>query len=475
MISSTRPKVLLLNPPGKNIYMRDYYCSHTSKARYYWGPYDLIVLSGILNPHVDLCVIDAIADRLTPEETLERILASGCEVIVFLTGAVSWVEDFALLRQFTERHPDRYTLIGNGDILFAEDRQFLEEHPYLRAVILDFTSFDIVDFLKGEERPFAALSYRYRSGDIVPGTRAFARGEFALPLPRYDLFPYKRYHIPHGRRIPYAGILTDYGCPFHCDYCIGGELGFKFRNIDNVIEEMRYLESLGIKELWFKDLTFGANKERTRRLLNRMLDEQLRFTWVCLSRVNVLDEELLSLMKSAGCHTIQLGIETADEKLLGQYSKPFTREQVERTVAMCKKAGIRVLAHFMLGLPGDTEENINATIRLALRLKPEFASFNIAMPRMGTRFRQKALERGLVGTDVTTLDNSISYPVYETPQLSRETLWRLRNKAIRSFHLRPGFIFSRLVGVKSLYELETLFIEGIALLTTTLKTPKPSV
>ena len=232
-----------------------------------------------------------------------------------------------------------------------------------------------------------------------------------------------------------------------------------------------YLKSLGIKELWFKDLTFGANKERTQRLLNRMLDEQLRFTWVCLSRVNVLDEELLTLMKLAGCHTIQLGIETADEKLLGQYSKPFTREQVEHTVAMCKKVGIRILAHFILGLPGDTEENINATIRLALELKPEFASFNVAMPRMGTQFRQKALHDGLVSSDVTTLDNSISFPVYETPQLSREKLWQLRNKAIRTFHLRPGFIIRRLLGVKSLYELKTLFIEGIALLTTTLKSP----
>ncbi len=471
MMSNARPKILLLNPPGKNIYMRDYYCSHTSKAHYYWGPYDLIVLSGILNPHFDLCVIDAIADRLTPQETLKQIEASGCEIIVFLTGAVSWVEDFALLRQLSQTHPNRYTFIGNGDILFAEDKKFLEEHPYLRAVILDFTSSEVVDFLNGEERPFASLSYRAPSGAIVPGTRAFPRGEFSLPPPRYDLFPYERYRIPHGRRIPYAGILTDYGCPFRCDYCIGGELGFKFRNIDNVIEEMYYLKSLGIKELWFKDLTFGANKERTRRFLNRMLDERLRFTWVCLSRVNVLDEELLTLMKLAGCHTIQLGIETADEKLLGQYSKPFTREQVKHTVAMCKKVGIRILAHFILGLPGDTEENINATIRLALQLKPEFASFNVAMPRMGTQFRQKALQDGLVTSDVTTLDNSISFPVYETPQLSREKLWQLRNKAIRTFHLRPGFIIRRLLGVKSLYELKSLFIEGTALLTTTLKSP----
>jgi radical SAM superfamily enzyme YgiQ (UPF0313 family) len=164
-----------------------------------------------------------------------------------------------------------------------------------------------------------------------------------------------------------------------------------------------------------------------------------------------------------------MGIETASDELLSKYSKGLNRDTIERAISLCKKHGIRVLAHFMLGLPGDTEENIQQTIEYALKLDPYFASFNIAMPRMGTKFREQALEEGLVDKDVTVLDNSISMPVYETAELSKEHLWELRNLAIRRFHLRPRFIVRRLFGIRSFYELTTLFSQGISLILTTKK------
>ncbi|MCD6384179.1 radical SAM protein [Candidatus Sumerlaeota bacterium] len=459
-------KVLLLNPPGENIYLRDYFCSHASKASYYWGPFDLIVLSGILKEHFSLSALDAIILRSKPHQVLRYVKEQSPDAIIFLTGAVSWVEDFRLLKQIAEQLNPRPVMVGIGDILFAEGDEYLRKYEFLDAVITDFTSSEISDYLQGKRGEFRTISYK-ANGKVVSATRLKRVDEFSLPLPRYELFPFKKYRIPHGIRIPYAGILTDYGCAYHCDYCIGGELGFRLRNIDNTIEEMKYLKSLGIKELWIKDLTFGVNKQRTLTLLERMLQEELNLSWVCLSRANVIDEERLKLMKRAGCHTIQMGVETASDELLSKYSKGINRDIVRRAMELCKKVNIRVLAHFMLGLPGDTEENIRRTIQYALELDPYFASFNIVMPRMGTKFREKALKEGLVDKDVTVLDNSISYPVYDTPELSREQLWRLRNLAIRRFHLRPRFIVRRLFGVRSFYELRTLFSQGFSLLLTT--------
>ncbi|MCX7000999.1 MAG: hypothetical protein NT106_12015, partial [Candidatus Sumerlaeota bacterium] len=89
-------KILLLNPPGKNIYLRDYYCSHASKAQYYWGPFDLICLSGILKQEFDLAALDAMQEGLSPDETLQRVMSIKPDILIFLTGAVSFVEDFAL-------------------------------------------------------------------------------------------------------------------------------------------------------------------------------------------------------------------------------------------------------------------------------------------------------------------------------------------------------------------------------------------
>ena len=462
-------KILLLNPPGENIYLRDYYCSHASKAHYYWGPYDLIALSGVLKNYFELAALDAMQHRLTPDETIERVLEINPDAIIFLTGAVSFVEDFALMRQISEKCERKIHIIGTGDCLLAEGDKFFAEYSFLDAAILSFISDDIVKYLKGETGPFNHISFRKSDGGIEKGDLQFPKEEFYIPIPRYDIFPFKQYRIPHGLRLPYAGIITDYGCPFHCDYCIGGELGFRLRNLENVLEEMRELKRLGVRELWIKDLTFGVHKKRTQELLRRMRDEELNFTWVCLSRVNVLDEELLMEMKAAGCHTIQLGIESASEELLEQYTKGITVEQVKKVVEMCRRIGIRILAHYILGLPGDTVESIRKTIRYAIQLNAEFASFNIAMPRMGTAFRQEAIQKGLIRDDLATLDNSISQPVYETPELDRATLWALRNEAIRRYHLRLSFIFRRLLGVRTLYEFTTLFREGFSLIASTRK------
>ena len=333
--------------------------------------------------------------------------------------------------------------------------------------MLTFITPEIIDYLKGKRKDFNEITFRRDDGTISYGKRERIKEEFTLPIPAYDLFPYREYRIPHGLRIPYAGIVTDFGCPFHCDYCIGGELGFRLRNIDNVIDEMKDLKERGVRELWIKDLTFGVHKSRTIRLLERMRKENLNFTWACLSRVNVLDETILQEMKDAGCHTIQMGIESANEEILQQYTKGITVAQVKKVVELCRRIGIRILAHYILGLPGDTEESIRKTIRYAIELNTDFASFNIAMPRMGTEFRKDAIEKGLIEDDLATLDNSISQPVYETEQLSREKLWELRNEAIRSYHLRPRFILRRLLNVRTWYELTTLFREGLSMIATT--------
>lgn len=462
-------KILLLNPPGKNIYLRDYYCSHASKAHYYWGPFDLLVISGILKNDFELCVIDAMQEHLSPDETLKRIQSMKPDGIVFLTGAVSFLEDFDLLARLMDQLPENIKIVGTGDCLLAESRRFFAAYPFLDAIILNFTTTDIIDYLKGNEGPFHDISYRKDGSEIIYGTLKAEKDEFSYPVPRYDLFPFRQYRIPHGVRIPYAGILTDYGCPFHCDYCIGGELGFRLRNMDNLFEEMYELKRLGVKELWIKDLTFGVNKKRTLRLLERMQREKIGFSWVCLSRVNVLDKDLLSEMQKAGCHTIQMGIETSNPELLDKYTKGITVEQVKKIISLCKKYKIRVLAHYILGLPGDTEKSIRDTIDYAIQLDTHFASFNVATPRMGTSFRKDAIEKGLIGDDLSTLDNSITRPVYETSELPAERLWELRNMAIRSYHLRPRFILKRLFGIRSWYELTTLFREGFSLIATTRK------
>ena len=464
-------KILLLNPPGKSLYLRDYYCSHESKANYYWQPYDLFVQSGILGEKYDVVGLDANVLGLSFEEAY-RILEtekSGFDTVVFLTGGVSWREDFTFLKGLSDRHDGKLTFIGIGDVMMEKAAEIIEEFDFFDAALLDYTSSDIIDYLEGRYDKLSHMVFKNENGEMVIGSVKSESGEFSLPVPKYDLFPYKEYRIPHGRKIPFAGLITVYGCPYKCSYCIGGEIGFKYRGMPNIKDELTYLKSIGIKELWVKDLTFAAKKSHAEEFCNMLIEEGFGFSWICISRVNVLDEDLLKLMKKAGCHTIQLGVETANQELINQYSKGIKQDQVKLIFDLCKKVGIRTLGHFILGLPGDTKENILDTIKYAISLDPEFASFNIAAPRLGTKFRKEMIEQGMISKDVDVVDNSRSLPVYETDKLSSEELWHLRNKAIKDFHLRPTFILKRLFGVRTFYELTTLFNEGFSLLKSTFK------
>ena len=115
MIKPSSPKVLLLNPPGRRNYGRDYYCSKVNKANYVEHPVDFVYLTGILEPHAEYFIIDAIVDKLDPAECLKRILDFQPDVVIFLSGWVSWIEDFPFLAK-VKPHLPASRWIGMGDL-----------------------------------------------------------------------------------------------------------------------------------------------------------------------------------------------------------------------------------------------------------------------------------------------------------------------------------------------------------------------
>ncbi len=447
-------RVLLLNPPGDKPYLRDYYCSHTAKANYYWHPYDLVVQSGILSRRHEVEFLDANCLGFSFNETAQRIHDISPDALVFLTGGVCWKNDFDFLE--TLNLPQHVPVIGTGDVLVSKGRELMGRHPWLSAVLLDFTSDSIDHFLdawnpkeqtvEGED---LLPNLLYRSGDQIlrgvdPGKRYYS-----FPLPRYDLLPLAKYRIPHGRRRLFASFLTDFGCPYTCSFCFNGKWAHKLRDIDNAMQELHYLKEIGIHELWIKDLTFGVNRQHSTEFLKRLIDEKLNFDWVTLSRVDVMDEELLTLMSCAGCHTIQFGVESSDQGILNSIEKGIEPKRVKEVFALCRRLKIRTLAHFIIGLPGETEETAQNSIAFAKELDPDFVSFNVAAPRMGTDLRAEAIRQGWTSKDVETVDNSIAFPQMNIETLTFERVQVLRNQAIREFHLRPNYLWRKVKDFRS--------------------------
>lgn len=456
-------KILLLNPPGTRPYLRDYYCSKVAKADYLYEPTDLLMLSGLLAEHHEVEVLDCIALGLRVSPALQRIQAVKPDVVVFLSGAVSWQEDREFLKEV--KRASGAVLIGSGDLFLDDSVVILKENDFIEATLLDFTTSDLVLYLKeGEEAEPENMVYR-RVERIVQGPLKRAKnGTFEIPVPRHDLFPHRRYHYPTVKHHPFATVLTDYGCPYHCHFCVMGELGYKVRPVDNVLAELEVLATQGFREIYFNDQTFGVSRGRTIEMCQRMLSKDYHFGWQAWARVDLVDKEMLKSMRAAGCHTLLFGVESGNERTLQGQKKGYGLEKIRNTFALCRQLRIRTLATFIIGLPGENEADIRRTIDFALELDPDLASFNVLVPRAGTKVREEAVKKGWLQPGHISLDQSGTYPVMGNEYLSAERVWRLKNEAIRTFYARPNYWRRRLRNMTTFYELRRNLVNGWALL-----------
>lgn len=453
-------RVLLLNPPGEKLYFRDQHCSGISKGYYYWPPIDLIMLSGILAQEHDIKVIDGIVEKMSYYECLEVIKGFEPGFIVFLTGLASWLGDFAYMERV--KLETGSVLIGVGDILLWESEDYLAKYSFLDAALLDFTSPSVLQYLAGTKEGLTDICYR--RGEEIIRTPLGSSKEFTVPVPKHELFPLDKYRIPHGKQRPFTSLLTTYGCPYSCSYCIAEKIPFKYRSLENIMTELDSLVALGVKELFIKDFTFGAPRQVSEDFCKVLIERYPGLSWICSSRANVLDEKMLSLMKKAGCHTIQFGVESASQDLLDENNKMISLPQIKEIFASCRRLGIKTLSHFILGLPGETEESLLSTIRLAKELNCDYASFNIAIPLPGTTMKKKCIDNNWLQGNLDEMDASVMYPVIQTPYLSRDRLWQLRNQAIKSFYGRPSYMVRKLLDIRTPKDFFSLCREGVSVL-----------
>ena len=471
-----KPRTVLLNPPGRRLYLRDYFCSKVSQADYINAPIDFVYLSGQLKDSCELFLVDAIVEHLGVSECLDRMEGLQPDVVVGLIGSVSYGEDVPFYEELTHRleqgsrvgkGPGPWgKLILIGDVLIERREERLEELPFVDAFLHDFSTSDLSHYLGLNQEPSLVRNMTLRCSDQIhaaPIVRARAES-MSLPIPEHSLFLENRYRYPFVRESGFATLMTEFGCPYRCNFCIMSTLGWKVRPVENVLQELDHLSQLGVRELFFLDQTFGIQKERARLLLSEMSERGYDFGWVCFSRPDVVDLELAALMKKAGCHTVILGVESGSEEILETSKKDYTKAEVVEGFRLCSEQGLRTVATIILGLPQETTETFQETMTFLHRLDPDFASFNVAVPRMGTPLRQRALELGLIGDDLEIMDQSGSEVAMPTLTLSRSEVAVMKQEAIGSFYLNFRYLRKSLKRGRSLKETQIQLGQGVSLL-----------
>jgi radical SAM superfamily enzyme YgiQ (UPF0313 family) len=243
----------------------------------------------------------------------------------------------------------------------------------------------------------------YREGALArtKDSRAVTWDLDTIPFPAYNHFPMDRYKpSPHrnlGYDGPYATMVTGRGCPHACQFCSGSLTPVRRRSVDNVVDELRFLErSFGAGAAMFYDDTFTLDRSWVEEFAKRLNDGGPDFVWGCNTRLDSVDPELLCTMRDAGCRRIYVGVESGNEAVRNGAGKRISNQTVRDGIHMIKDAGMGVSASFVLGLPGDTRRTMDETITFARGLGVDFAQFYAFTPDPGSPAYRRLKAAGII-------------------------------------------------------------------------------
>jgi radical SAM superfamily enzyme YgiQ (UPF0313 family) len=260
----------------------------------------------------------------------------------------------------------------------------------------------------------------------------------SMPIPAFDLLPsIEPYYVTAPAGKPFSILYTSKGCPFKCSFCTVAGTEWKPRSADRIVEELRYLKrSYELRTASFFDETFTLDKKRAVKLSQALIEERLDIDWYCNTRAHLVDRELLTIMRKAGCRGISYGIESGSQKILDSASKHITIEQARNAIVWAKEAGIKTFCSFILGLPGEDWGTVQETIRFVKETLPTSAQFNVAVPYPGTKLYEQVYgDDGAKELDFRKLfqDSAIA----GTESLKPADLNRARQMAYRSLYFNP--------------------------------------
>ena len=466
-------KVMLIDPPGfEGIAIGRILGSFgTNKANQVWPPYDLQIFAGYCkkNGH-DFKILDANNLKMNYGEVKKIIAEYNPDWVIYLTCFPNFELDANVARIAKEVNPKIKTACMSLSIFSVED-------PVKRM-----SDSSGLDFLPWGEPEIALMKlinntpvqkvkgiyYRDSKGKIkfTGGTTERVMNLNELGIPVHYALPYKIYKCPLSISLPMTIVNCSRGCINSCVHCQAGNFQkpMRYRSVESVLEELDQIKKLGIKEIKFYDCSLPTNQRFLRELCAKMIEKKYNFTWNCNSRAEFINEEILKLMKKAGCHTIAIGCESADPEVIKNMKKNETVEQIGGAVKLVKKNGMRVLMYLTFGLEGETEKTMKATFNFAKSLNPEFATFGIAVPAPGTPFYENLKNKKYLMNKKLEFMDPNCLPTYCYPDLSPEKLHGFTRNAYKKYYFRPAYIAMRLNRLRSFTEFKVSAINALNLI-----------
>lgn len=250
----------------------------------------------------------------------------------------------------------------------------------------------LLDCLESEKlklEDISGLAYKKGGRLIITGPPRLVENLDSIPFPDREVIRQEEYLRiqEHVMGKPMIRLITSRGCYHRCTFCdktIGGEK-YRLRTSVNIMEELNLLIDIyKIKNFFFCDDLFMGSKNRLKELCNEMINRNLALNWKANARIDDIDIETLKLVSEAGCNQLFLGVESGSDKVLKILNKGMKREQIIETFSLCEKFGVNTFAYFLVGVPGETGDDIKDTIDLIDRIRPHGLDVYILLPYPGS-------------------------------------------------------------------------------------------
>lgn len=460
-----KKRILLIYPPSP-VLNREDRCQQPTK--------ELIVIPPL--PPADLMYLAAVAEKQGFEAKIADYSQSGDyeedlrefkpDYLVVNIATPTLEHDLDAVKKAKEICPN-ITTVAKGAAFLTLGEKIVSEHNELDFGILGEAENTLKDILDNKPKN-NILGIYYKENDEVKftGKRPFIEDLDSLPFPARHLVNNNIYRRPDNNKVQ-ATIKVSRGCPFHCFFCLATPVSgakVRRRSPENIVAEIREcVEKYNIKNFLFWSDIFNIDKDWTMKLCQAIIDSGLKITWSANTRADTADYEMAKMMYKSGCRLVSIGVESGSQYMLEKMGKKITLNDVRRTVKVFKKAKIRIYNYFVIGLPWETEETVEETIKFAIELNSDFISFYTATPLPGSRFYDYALEHNLFDKE-TSFENAYYYPAVNTHNLTRERVFELHKAAVKRFYLRPLYILKMLFRIRSFEEVKNYFTAGMNVL-----------
>ncbi len=274
-----------------------------------------------------------------------------------------------------------------------------------------------------------------------------------LPFPALDKVDITKYNSPMKKSFPISSITTSRGCPEKCTFCFHNPI-WRQRSAKNVVDEIEWQhKKLGVNEFWITDDNFTLNRSRTMDICQAIIDRRLKITMQCKNgiRVDKVDYELLKKMKEAGVWLVSIAPESGNPETLVRIKKNFTLDTVTQVAKWCKEIGIKTVGLYIIGLPWETPQHIENTIKFAQALDTDFAQFARYTPVEGTPLYEEVKDKLIKEYKDTAIHaGTVNYKI---EHISSEEMQKIYKNAHRAYYLKPHRLLNILktLSVRDIY------------------------